>query len=461
MAINSQSLSSIQNKVTGLTTNETDFRAGLDDTLVQVNNNEIKLANVTSADLSKLNAVTATSAELNVLDGITASTAELNTLNGITATTNELNLLDGVTATTAEINILDGITATTAEINKIDGFTGSATDLNKLVNITATAAEINVLDGFTGNTADLNRTVQLDAAGNGSDGQVLTSDGDGTYSWTTPNSFTWVLEDEDGTEVAISTQEVKFTSDGGIDVDWSTGTGTDADPILLKINNTDKGSDQFIFKNIAVSGQTTIAADSNADTLNLEGSVLSITTNATSDTVTFSIDENAITANELNVVGNGLANQFLRSSGTNDGSFEWAYPVLSGTNIVVSADNTVNTVTSPTFTNVTATGDISAVNAVFTGTLTETSDSRLKENVSNLTNSLDLVSRLQGVKYNKIETPELSEIGFIAQDVKEVAPELVSEDESGYLSVSYARTVSLLVEAIKELKEEIEVLKNG
>jgi hypothetical protein len=63
-------------------------------------------------------------------------------------------------------------------------------------------------------------------------------------------------------------------------------TGTSSDPI---INNTDPGSAQNIFKNVAVSGQSTVVADSNNDTLTLAaGSNVTITTNATTDTITIS-----------------------------------------------------------------------------------------------------------------------------------------------------------------------------
>lgn len=63
-------------------------------------------------------------------------------------------------------------------------------------------------------------------------------------------------------------------------------TGTTSDPI---INNTDPGSAQNIFKNIAVSGQSTVVADSNNDTLTLVGGGgTTITTNTTTDTITIS-----------------------------------------------------------------------------------------------------------------------------------------------------------------------------
>lgn len=68
-------------------------------------------------------------------------------------------------------------------------------------------------------------------------------------------------------------------SGGGIGVTYNAGTAS--------VSNTDRGSSQNIFKNVAVSGQSTIVADSNDDTLTLvAGSNISITTNDTADTVT-------------------------------------------------------------------------------------------------------------------------------------------------------------------------------
>lgn len=92
------------------------------------------------------------------------------------------------------------------------------------------------------------------------------------------------------------------------------------------------------------------------------------------------------------------------------------------------------------------------------GTLTESSDKRIKENIKPLENALDKVLALTGVSFNKISY-ENTEIGFIAQDIQEVLPELVIEDGQGMLSVSYARTVALLVEAVKEQNNVINMLK--
>jgi hypothetical protein len=94
------------------------------------------------------------------------------------------------------------------------------------------------------------------------------------------------------------------------------------------------------------------------------------------------------------------------------------------------------------------------------GTITESSALRYKENIETLTYGLDDVVKMRGVTYNKIETG-VKEIGVIAEEVYDIIPELVNKNEDGEIeSVSYGRLTAVLIQAIKELKEEIETLKN-
>lgn len=51
------------------------------------------------------------------------------------------------------------------------------------------------------------------------------------------------------------------------------------------------------------------------------------------------------------------------------------------------------------------------------------------------------------------------QIGLLTQNVEKIVPEAVNEKD-GYKGVDYARLVPLLIESIKELKKEIEELKN-
>ena len=98
---------------------------------------------------------------------------------------------------------------------------------------------------------------------------------------------------------------------------------------------------------------------------------------------------------------------------------------------------------------------------------TTSSDLKLKENVRNLEGALDKTLQLRGVKFDwKDDDRQNDQLGFIAQEVEEVLPEIVSEVESigdkhgdTHKVVNYQAVVPVLVEAIKELKAEIDELK--
>lgn len=69
---------------------------------------------------------------------------------------------------------------------------------------------------------------------------------------------------------------------------------------------------------------------------------------------------------------------------------------------------------------------------------------------------MDKVSAIHSVYFNyKDESPENIEVGVIARDVEKVLPEVVSENDEGYKSVDYSKLTPLLIEAVKELKAEI------
>lgn len=94
------------------------------------------------------------------------------------------------------------------------------------------------------------------------------------------------------------------------------------------------------------------------------------------------------------------------------------------------------------------------------GTLTtNTSDERLKTNIITVTNALDKVKQLRGVNYNWTENPTGdTRIGFIAQEVNNIVPELTfvnPNSEEKYMGIHYDNVTALLVEAIKELSNDI------
>jgi hypothetical protein len=100
-------------------------------------------------------------------------------------------------------------------------------------------------------------------------------------------------------------------------------------------------------------------------------------------------------------------------------------------------------------------------NIVATGNITALTDTKYKSNIGPIHNALDKVLSLRGVTYDmrRDEYPQYRftdkrQIGFLADEVNEVVPEIVLENEDGPFSVDYSRISALLVEAVKELKAE-------
>ena len=102
--------------------------------------------------------------------------------------------------------------------------------------------------------------------------------------------------------------------------------------------------------------------------------------------------------------------------------------------------------------NVTVAGTI-----VASGDITAFSDERLKHNINRIENALDKTLQLNGVTFETKENKK--SLGVIAQNVLNVLPEVVQENDNGYLSVAYGNIVGVLIEAIKELNAKIEKLE--
>lgn len=106
--------------------------------------------------------------------------------------------------------------------------------------------------------------------------------------------------------------------------------------------------------------------------------------------------------------------------------------------------------------NITGSGSLTMA-----GDITAFSDRRVKREIKPIERALAKVKSLQGVTY-EADTREpigKAHIGLIAQEVKEVVPEVVYEMEDGHFTLAYGNLVGLLIEAIKELEFEVSYLK--
>ncbi len=103
-------------------------------------------------------------------------------------------------------------------------------------------------------------------------------------------------------------------------------------------------------------------------------------------------------------------------------------------------------------------GDVSIAREVTAQDFIATSDIRVKENLERIDSSLDKIARLTGFTYDQVKLKQ-RKAGLIAQEVKEVLPEAVGEDEDGILNVSPMAVLALLVNAVNELSDQIKELK--
>jgi len=92
------------------------------------------------------------------------------------------------------------------------------------------------------------------------------------------------------------------------------------------------------------------------------------------------------------------------------------------------------------------------------GDLNSGSDERLKKNIKTIGNALETIQNLRGVRFNWNQGGKPS-MGVIAQELEEVVPELVSGDE--HKTVTYNGLIAILIEAVKELKKQVEELSNN
>jgi hypothetical protein len=101
------------------------------------------------------------------------------------------------------------------------------------------------------------------------------------------------------------------------------------------------------------------------------------------------------------------------------------------------------------------------------GFATMPSDERLKNNVKNLENGLDVIEQLRPVSYTWNENMGRgNDFGLIAQEVEKILPELIHEtemiqinDDEKYKTLSYERLVPFLIKSIQELNNKIKELE--
>ncbi len=225
----------------------------------------------------------------------------------------------------------------------------------------------------------------------------------------------------------------------------------------------------------AVNGDRIIADTSNGSF------VITLPSTPTLGHVIVIADGNNWAANTLNVARNGATIEGfsedlqldiagIRVDLVYDGT-TWEAYTFASPQTSVNDDNTTNTTqyvsmarqTTGPFTN----SYVSSTKLYFNpsnGSLNATdfnslSDATLKENITNITNATDIIDNIRPVSFNWKDNNKKS-YGVIAQEIEKVLPNLVETNgDNNIKSVSYTQLVPILLQSIKELKEEVEKLK--
>ena len=320
---------------------------------------------------------------------------------------------------------------------------------------------------------------ELNVSGNGTSGQVLASDGDGTFSWTEVSGgiegsiANTQIAFGNGTDSVAGDADFTFASKtltlggdsgtGNLVAQLITGEALTSNNYINLANYIQHQSDtntKFGFPandtfTIETSGSERMRVNSSGNVGISEVSpdtLLHVTKNTNSHS--WSHNSNVLATFEnsssayINIVsGNSNQGEVWFSDAALSGRGRLRYDHSSDTMEIWGASTPKAYI-------------YSSGNMTITGSLTENSDERLKENVNTIENALDKVNSLRGVEYNMIaDDSKTKKLGLIAQEVEAVVPELVHDNEE-YKSVAYSNTVALLVESIKELTDKVNDLQS-
>ena len=319
-------------------------------------------------------------------------------------------------------------------------------------------------------TVGTSYTLTLPAA-DGSNGQVLATDGSGNLSFTTISGFDGAFSSLSGTPTTIAGYGITDAFDGA----YASLTGTPTIPSNVSDLTNDSGfitsadggnaatldsidSSQFLRSDAddTTTGNLTIQKD--APKLVLDSSSSGSNTNEQSATISLGESGTGGAALHLSYTGDGYSYIGMGALGSDN------IPDNRAMRLFYTNDNV------HFYDSLTCAGNITAYS----------SDRRLKENIETIENAVEMVGRLRGVTFDwkdGVEEfgfhPDMKhETGLIAQEVMEVIPDAVApapfdHNEQGsisgenYITVKPEKIIPVLIEAIKELNAEVEKLKAG
>jgi hypothetical protein len=304
----------------------------------------------------------------------------------------------------------------------------------KLIYMDGSGANANVVDALAKLDLDTDQTVSLT-----SDGQAINFGANAEIQLTHVHDVGLLLTETGGGAPTLqfrdSALSISSSADGQLDI--AADTEVQIDATTVDVNG-----------NLSVSGTITDTTSLTVDNMVLNGNTLT-------STGTFIIDSD--TDIELDAGG---ADIIFKDDGTaiahftNDSSGLTIETKVSDADFKIKGNDDGAGITALEI-------DMSAAGAAtFNNDVTAFSDERLKDNIETIPNALDKVMQMRGVLFTRNDDDTAKQCtGVIAQEMEKIMPQVVREKE--YKSVAYGNLVGVLIEAIKELKAEIEELKSG
>jgi hypothetical protein len=259
----------------------------------------------------------------------------------------------------------------------------------------------------------------------------------------------------------ISTGNSTFGGDiavnGGDITTTSTGTATVFNTNATTLNIGQASTTVSIG---AATGTTTVRNDLSSGAVTSSGNVAANGGSLTTTQTTANLFND--TATTLNIGGAATT----IGLGTSTGTFTIGTPTIVGTQTTQTLWNTtattINFAGAATTLNIgNASGTTAVAGALSCLSITESSSISLKENINPITNALDIISKLEGVTYDRKNGTAKMEAGLIAEAVDKVLPNIVKHDQYGRAEgINYTKLTAYLIEAVKELTKKVDQLSN-
>jgi hypothetical protein len=406
--------------------------------------------------------------------------ATTDTLTNKTLTSPKINEDVAVTSTATELNILDGVTATTAELNYVDGVTSA---IQTQLDAKAPVASPTFTGTVTIPTADIN--------GGNIDGTTIggSSAAAGTFTTLTATAASTITTADNNPQLTLISTDADASEGPVLKLYRNSGSPADNDILgRIQFSGEDDAGNDSTFGRIDVVATdvsnnsedarmefSPVVGDAFTPTMSLVGGDVGIGTTSPSHTldVTGGNTDVSLRVGPTGSSGDNDGTLVINNGGTGDAMIRFDYEGNTDRariGVSASGQQLEFYTAGAEEMRLESDGDLH-VDGDVVAYSTTVSDERLKDDVQDITGALDTVDALRGVTYtwNAGSRKGKRDYGVIAQEVEQVIPEIVhdttmpllGDEETVYKTVDYEKLCAVLINAVSELRAEVEALKNG